>query len=203
MILADEESITRWLASRTIWSVEVFEVLPASKQAKIITLFAFRGIFLKYNKKSSVDDTGRQRKQASIIKWLGSRTIWSVGEFETLLAAKTSHGGHHTVRLLRHAKEVVGRWYCAQSKHHKMNCPSDDVKCWGARDSTCGQKAKVITLFAGKTGIGKTIGWWSASKGRDKTFVRQTLDSFEEMECLYGLCWTFRCHLELNWTWLN
>ena len=91
-------------------------------------------------------------------------------------------------------------------------CFSEDLQCWGARDTTCGYKAKDIT---------PSITWrreawkeealddlpWKDERGLSS--IRRTLEPFQrrhwgnfwEKECrAYGLFLAHGFRLELNWT---
>ena len=97
----------------------------------------------------------------------------------------------------------------------QVACFSEDLKCWGAWDTTCGHKAK---------NIAPSIAWrrealkeealddlpWKDERGPSS--VRRTLELFQRQLwenfwetgwSAYGLFRAHRYHLELNWTELN
>ena len=99
-----------------------------------------------------------------------------------------------------------------RAKHpSQVACFSEDLKCWAARDTTCGYKAKDITPSiawrreAWKEEALDDLPWKderrSSGVNQTKPFQRRHWGNFWETGWSpYGHFRAHKCHLELNWT---
>ena len=109
-------------------------------------------------------------------------------------------------------KEMTKQIHWRAKQPSEVACFSEDLKCWGAWDTTCGHKAKDTT---------PSIAWrreawkeealddlpWKDERGLSS--IRRTLEPFQRWHwqtfwetewSAYGLFRAHRYHLELNWT---
>ena len=87
-------------------------------------------------------------------------------------------------------------------------CFSEDLKCWGAWDTTCGRKAKDVTSpIAWKE---EALDDWSSLKGRERAIVNQTNTGWNPFKANVGdtserrggahMGFSERIDTILNWT---
>ena len=92
---------------------------------------------------------------------------------------------------------------------------SEDLKCWGTGDATCGHKAKDITpsiAWSRKAWKEEALDDLTWKDERGLSSIRRTLEPFQRQHLeivwetgwsAYGLFRAHRYHLELNWTELK
>ena len=132
---------------------------------------------------------------------------WSISIFETSCG--------YTALNLPEWREMTEQTDWRAKQPLQVVCVSEDLKCWGAWDSTCGHKAKDITpLIAWRRKAWKVETFYNFPSKDQKgpklmrwpleLFQRQRWGNFWEMGCSAdGLFQVHRHHLELNWSVLN
>ena len=96
---------------------------------------------------------------------------------------------------------------CVQSSHHKW-LVSEDLKCWGASDTTCmqAQSQRHHTIdHLEERGVERGSTWWERadiSQTNTEAVSKATLAKLlrDWIDSIYGLSWGHRYHLELNST---
>ena len=112
-------------------------------------------------------------------------------------------------------REVTEKIHWRVKQPSQMACFSEDLKCWGAWDTTCGHKAKDIIpsiTWRREAWTEEAIDDLPWKDERGPSSIRRTLELFQRQRCgnlwetgwsAYGLFRGRRYHLQLNWTELN